>query len=127
MTLKVVFEDYLDLCFYTEAGKNFIDLPAEAKWNLMQLFDGKEIDLSVPSIMNPSNLWQTYHRYETLLDMMLDLELISKQEYKKLVETTDDLEAFIKENEDIVLEEVQARYLYLGQDDEDKHYHVLKI
>lgn len=112
MSIKVVYDNYSDVCKHYVYGKTLLDLPDKIIDRLDEHFDGvefKQFDGSNPDNV-AINSFTEIDTKEALIDFA---KIINHEEFEQLV-NEERLFAYVEEHEEEIINRLNESYTYLG-------------
>lgn len=122
MSVKVIYNTYIEICEDYLYGKNFLGLPESIQDAIDEYFDGMEIEQYGNG--NPDNMWvNSYVAYDNKELLTDTINLLSNQEYQDLVEN-EELDEYIQTHKDEIEERINDSYYFLGYANGEWHVFV---
>lgn len=114
MSVKVVYDNFSDVCKNYVHGKTLLDLPEKVIAKLDESFDG--VEFKEFEGCNPDNVainsFTEVDTKEALIDFA---KIINHEEYEQLV-NEERLFAYVEEHEEEIINRLSESYTYLGHE-----------
>lgn len=116
MSVKVVYDNFSDVCKNYVYGKTLLDLPEKVIAKLDENFDG--VEFKEFEGCNPDNVainsFTEVDSKEALIDFA---KIINHEEYEQLV-NEERLFAYVEEHKEEIINRLSESYTYLGHEDD---------
>lgn len=116
MSVKVVYDNFSDVCKNYVYGKTLLDLPEKVIAKLDESFDG--VEFKEFEGCNPDNVainsFTEVDTKEALIDFA---KIINHEEYEQLV-NEERLFAYVEEHKEEIINRLSESYTYLGHEDD---------
>lgn len=116
MSVKVVYDNFSDVCKNYVYGKTLLDLPEKVIAKLDENFDG--VEFKEFEGCNPDNVainsFTEVDTKEALIDFA---KIINHEEYEQLV-NEERLFAYVEEHKEEIINRLSESYTYLGHEDD---------
>ena len=116
MSVKVVYDNFSDICKNYVHGKTLLDLPEKVIAKLDECFDG--VEFKEFEGCNPDNVainsFTEVDTKEALIDFA---KIINHEEYEQLV-NEERLFAYVEEHKEEIINRLSESYTYLGHEDD---------
>lgn len=114
MSVKVVYDNFSDVCKNYVYGKTLLDLPEKVIAKLDENFDG--VEFKEFEGCNPDNVAiNSFTEVETKEALIDFAKIIDHEEYEQLV-NEERLFAYVEEHEEEIINRLSESYTYLGHE-----------
>lgn len=112
MSIKVVYNNYIEICEDYIYGKRFLDLPESIQSAINEYFDGQEIEQY--GWGNPDNMWINSYVSFDARELLTDtINMLSDEEFGELLQE-EQLKEYIEKNREEIEERISDSYFFLG-------------
>lgn len=112
MSIKVIYNTYIEICEDYMYGKHFLDLPESIQNAIDEYFDGQEIEQYGSG--NPDNMWvNSYVSYDNRELLTDAINMLSNEEFDELLQE-ERLDEYIEKHREEIEERISDSYVFLG-------------
>ncbi|MDV5987563.1 hypothetical protein KB575_00575 [Streptococcus canis] len=111
MAVTVKFDYYSEIFDSYMYGKKFLELPEEIIDAIDDYFDGQEIEAY--GYGNPDDVYVNHYYYFTNKNVLLEFDLLSKDEIEHLIEK-DQIDDYVESHREEIEERIEDRAVLLG-------------
>ena len=116
MSVKVVYDNFSDVCKNYVHGKTLLDLPEKVIAKLDECFDG--VEFKEFEGCNPDNVAVNSFTEVDTKEALIDFaKIINHEEYEQLV-NEERLFAYVGEHEEEIINRLSESYTFLGHEDD---------
>ena len=116
MSIKVVYDNFSDVCKHYSFGKKLLDEPEKIIDRLNEHFDG--VEFGQFDGCNPDNVYINSFTEVDTKEALIDFaKIINHEEYEQLV-NEERLFAYVEEHEEEIINRLSESYTFLGHEDD---------